>query len=497
MIRKICAGAAFAAALTVSFVAHAATPVPQVSGPIPVTAASHPFGAANQTLKPENLAAAGYVEEEYFVSGKANVYDWQAGGAVVRTADVPYTTRVLVRRPKSAGKFSGRVIVEMMNPTNLLDLNIGWAIHRDELMRRGDAWVGLTAKPIAVKTLQTFDPARYAPLNWANPLPASDPRNCAVRAGGDTTQATENGLVWDMNTQVGAWIRSNTAANPFTYGGRATRAKYLYGWGYSQTGGYLYTYVNAIHPLVVKADGKSMFDGYLIATASGPSAINQCAPAIPAGDPHRKPAHVGVPVMHVMTNSDYAGFAPSRLPDNNTLAEGYRDYDLSGAGHATPDELYYGPSPADITKGGQTPPPVNCTEGPRSRFPSRVPFNAILENLEDWVEKGKTPPPGAVVLMNGNTGALDEYGNVKGGVRTPYLDVPTSTWAGNSTGPSFCRIAGHETPFTPDRLKALYPTHADYVRKVEASVDSLVAQRYITRADGAAIIAEARATKVP
>ena len=495
MIRRACVWAVALAVLSTPVLAQARTGVPQVSGPIRVTASSHPFGGAAQQLRPENLAAQGFVEEEYFVSGKANVYDWEPAGAVIRTADAPYTTRVLVRRPATAARFSGRVIVEMMNPTNILDLNIGWAIHRDEIMRRGDAWVGLTAKPIAVLTLKTFDPARYSALNWSNPRLPTDPLNCP--ATGQQTQNTENGLVWDMNTQVGAWIRSNGPNNPFTYGGRITRAKYLYGWGYSQTGGFLYTYVNAIHPLVVKSDGKSMFDGYLIATAGGPSAINQCAPAIAAGDPRRKVRDVGVPVMHVMTQSDYAGFAPNRREDGNTPADRYRDYDLSGAGHATPDELYYGPSPADITKGGQTPPPVDCNEGPRSRFPSRVPFHAILENLEEWAEHGTTPPPGAVIEMNGTTGALDQYGNVKGGVRTPYLDVPTSVWAGNSTGPSFCRIAGHETPFTPERLKALYPTHDAYVRAVEASVRRLVTQRYVTRADGDAIIAEARAAKVP
>ena len=490
----ILAGAALLAVLAPSL-ATAATPVP-AARLVPITAASYPFGAADHQLRPENLAAAGYVEEEYIVSGKANVYDWLPAGAVVRSADAPYATRVLVRRPKTAGRFSGRVVVEMMNPSNLLDLNIGWAIHRDQLMRRGDAWVGLTAKPVAVTTLKTFDPVRYASLSWTNPLPRTDPRNCPISGGGNS-QATENGLVWDMNSQVGAWLRSAEQTNPFIFGGKKSRAKYVYGWGYSQTGSFLYTYINAIHPLVERADGRPMFDGYLIAVSSGPTAINQCVTALPANDPRRNVRNVSVPVMHVMTQSDYAGFAPRRRADGNVPGDRYRDYDFSGAGHATPDELYYGPGPADITRGGQTPPPVNCTEGPRSRFPSRVPFNAVLENLQDWAEKGRTPPPGAVIEMNGNTGALDQYGNVKGGVRTPYLDVPTSTWRGNSTGPSFCRIAGHEVPFTPERLNGLYPSHAAYVRAVEASVKDLVKKRYITRADGQEIVREARAAKLP
>src|SRR5450755_1015026 len=76
-----------------------ATPVPKAKL-IPTTAASYPFGAANHTRIPEDLAKIGYVEEEYLLSGTANVYDWpKPGPAVVRTANAPYTTRLIVRRP--------------------------------------------------------------------------------------------------------------------------------------------------------------------------------------------------------------------------------------------------------------------------------------------------------------------------------------------------------------------------------------------------------------
>jgi hypothetical protein len=119
-------------------------PLPDITGPIPATADSYPFGAADRTLVPENLKKHGYVEEEYFASGKANVYDWPATGpAVVRTADAPYTTRVLIRRPANGKKFSGNVIVEMLNPSNLFDLNIGWGLSGKQFLENGDVWVGL------------------------------------------------------------------------------------------------------------------------------------------------------------------------------------------------------------------------------------------------------------------------------------------------------------------------------------------------------------------
>jgi hypothetical protein len=85
----------------------------------------YPFGAADHTLVPEDLGRVGYVEDEYLVSGKANVYSWPAPGpAVVRTPNVPYTTRILVRRPAKASHFSGNVVVEILNPSNRFDLNI-------------------------------------------------------------------------------------------------------------------------------------------------------------------------------------------------------------------------------------------------------------------------------------------------------------------------------------------------------------------------------------
>jgi hypothetical protein len=330
-------------------------------------------------------------------------------------------------------------------------------------------------------------------------LPPSDPRNCATVAN-DSTRQTENGLAWDIFTQLGAWLRSTDASNPFTYGARDARrhpVKRLYAWGYSQTGSFLYTYLNAINPLVVREDGRPMYDGALIAVSGGPGAINQCSGGVPPGDPRRRIDNPGMPVLHVMSQSDFAGYAPNRRPDSDAPGNGYRDYDIAGAGHATPDELYYGPGPADITRGGRTPPPVGCDQGPRSRFPSKVGFNAVLTNLQRWVEKGTPAPAGAVIEVADGRAVLDEHGNAKGGVRSPYVDVPTSTWFGNATGASFCRIAGYERPFDAAKLKSLYGTKANYVRKVRQSVRDLVAARYIDPADGREIVAEARAFAWP
>jgi hypothetical protein len=487
-------GALMWSTLVHSSAAGAATKVPGVRGPLPVTATSYPFGAADHTRVPEDLRAVGYVEEEFLVAGTANVYDWPAPGpAVVRTAGVPYVTRVLVRRPADRARFSGTAIVEMLNPSNLFDLNLAWAISRKQIVRSGDAWVGITAKPVSIATLKTFDPERYRALAMANPLPVDDPRNCSAVAS-DSAQTTENGLVWDIHTQVGAWLRSDAPSNPLRYGAAAGTphpVRRLYAWGYSQTGGFLYTYINAIHPLVVKDDGRAMFDAYLVGVASGPTPINQCAPPIAAGDPRRFIRNAGVPVVRVMSQSDYLSGIAARRADSDAAPDLYRNYEIAGSAHATPDELNFAAAPADIEKGGRSVPPMACNEGPRSRFPNGPAFNAILRNLDIWVKTGTPAPRAESILVVDDKPVLDRFGNVIGGIRSPFVEVPISTWFGNSTGPSFCRIAGHEVPLDQTLVKTLYPTVDDYVRAVTASVSRLVVEGFIVKEDGDELIAEA------
>lgn len=468
----------------------------RVVGPLEATTASYPFGAADHTRSPENLRAIGYVEEEYLFSGAANVYDWPADGpAVVRTPQAPYTTRLLIRRPADARRFSGTVVVEMLNPSNRMDLNIGWAISREEWVRKGDAWVGITAKPISVVALKQFDAKRYAPLSWANPLPVSDSRNCESVAT-DSTRSTENGLVWDIHRQVGQWLRSGDRKNPFVARGR-TSVERLYAWGYSQSGSFLYTYINAIHPLDVKERGTSLFDAYFIGVSSGPAPINQCSGRIEGDDPRRKIRNVGVPVVRVMTQSDYLRGISARRADSDEPQDRYRNYEIAGAGHATPDELTYGPAIADIEKAGIAVPPMSCNEGPRSRFPNSVAFNAIYRNLDAWVRNGVAPPRAEPILVENGAPVLDVHGNVRGGVRSPFVDVPTARWTGTSTGPSFCSIAGHEIPFDAAKLKALYPSQASYVDAVRKNVAALTAARFVTAEDGAKLVAAAAALPLP
>ncbi len=486
-----------------SATATAAVPVPTVIGPLRTTARSYPFGAAAHQRQPQNLRRWGFIEREYLVKGRSNVYDWPsaARGAVVRTPNVPYVTRMLIRRPAESRRASGTVWVEMLNPSNHFDLNLAWALAQREFVHNGDAWVGITAKPISIGALRKFEPERYRALSFANPLSLSDPRNCTTLqtlSTGDSSRRTENGLVWDINSQVAAWIRSRAKSNPFR--SEHTRLR-VYGFGYSQTGGYLATYIGALHRRMTRENGgHPLYNGYVLGGTGGPFAglvpINQCQPVPPVGDPRYRIHDLGVPVIRAMTQSDYSIGIAARRPDGNRRVDRYRSYDLAGAPHATRAELLYAASPTDIRRAGRVP-PTRCDQGPRSPFPSSIYFDAILHNLDQWVRHGTAPPPGRHIDVRHGQGVLDHSGNVKGGVRSPLVDVPTSTWLASQTGPGFCYLVGLQRRFTRARERHLYPTHRAYILAVNRDARRLARQRYLTAYDAVMLMREARRASVP
>lgn len=277
--------------------------------------------------------------------------------------------------------------------------------------------------------------------------------------------------------------------------------QHLYGFGYSQTGGYLYTYINAIAPLDVRRNGGPIFDGYVVGVAGGAfpgtAPINQCAPSIGVDDPRNQIRNAGVPVIHVMSQSDYLLGIDSRRPDSDAPRDRFRHYEVPGMGHATPEELYYSAAPEDIVKAGRTIPSISCGDGPRSRFPSSLVFDASFANLDRWVRDDVAPPRTARIQVRDGEGVTDRYGNLVGGYRTPLVDVPTSTWYGSSSGGGFCFIAGHEEPFTSTRLTRLYGDHSRYVAAVSRSVRELTDARLLTPADGRQLIKDARYSDVP
>jgi hypothetical protein len=476
------------------------TPVPSVQGPITVTKDSVPFARAWNI----DLGKAGYVEEEFMMSGQANVYDFDnTNKVIVRTPNAPYTTRLLVRRPANPEKFSGNVIVEIINMSRGWDLDVLWQMVHEHILRTGDAYVGITSKPNAVRAMKKFDPVRYAPLTWANPLPLSDPRNCE-KVAADSARDTENGLLWDIFSQTGALLKSESPKKPLA----GYRIQQVYLTGYSQSAGMLRTYINFIHPMARLGNGKPVYDGYLVGASGGMAPINQCATAVKAGDPRFLIMPRDVPVITVMTNTDFLGGYAARRPDSDAPGDRYRLYEIAGASHGYTFPASFEPQIEDLQKSGFTNrfTPGNCPPPKVTNdFPSHIIYHVALVHLDRWVRNG-TPPPHAPLISITKPGTpeaapeLDQFGNAIGGVRTPYVDVPTATYyplraTPRTPGNGECEMT--KAPFDHAKLKSLYPTHADYVAKVTRDADRLVAEGWLLPADADQIKTEAAAAKVP
>ena len=121
--------------------AGASPPVPTTVTMIPPGTGlhGHPFDSVPTTAAVSgapviNLAARGYVEEEFLMSGGATVYQqsglWLSNGhwnVSVAQRNVPYTTRLLVRYPTNPARFNGTVVVEWLNESMGIDADPGWA----------------------------------------------------------------------------------------------------------------------------------------------------------------------------------------------------------------------------------------------------------------------------------------------------------------------------------------------------------------------------------
>jgi hypothetical protein len=103
--------------------------VQEIDSPIGVASNCKPFLTAFVEGLPGSVVLAdyGYIEEEYFVSDGGNKWRYDEQDNVeIEVADVPYTTRILVRRPASPTRLSGVGHLELLNPSSNFDLAPTW-----------------------------------------------------------------------------------------------------------------------------------------------------------------------------------------------------------------------------------------------------------------------------------------------------------------------------------------------------------------------------------
>ncbi|MES9537983.1 MULTISPECIES: alpha/beta hydrolase domain-containing protein [unclassified Actinomadura] len=476
-----------AALLYASPPALAAAPGPVVTVP-PEGSHGFPFLAAA-----EDLGSFGYTESEYFISGTATSYAksgwWGSDGRwdVRASGQAPYKTRLLVRRPADPAAFNGTVVVEWLNVSGQLELSPDYWFARDELLRKGYAWVGVSAQSVGVngglgeiRGLKGWDPARYGGL---------------VHPG--------DAFSYDIFSQAGQALRDPDGPDPL--GGLAVRT--LLADGESQSAGLMTTYANAVQPV------SRVYDGFMIHSngAVGAPISGELADTLWMPNPSRIRTDLSVPTFVVLTETDVPLAAAARQPDTDRVVH----WELAGTSHG--DQWAYDLGGPTVKKSaGSAAPQPDCAAGsaPYNDGPGHYSMNAALRHLAAWARGGARPPAGApldTVLRDPRTGLAT------GGIRLPDVAVPTRTLTGmrdTSGSGVFCVLYGardawngssdpwdrHDSgdpsdpslPWTPEPvLSLLYPTHAGYVGKVRTAAQASVGAGHLLPEDAATIIAAA------
>jgi hypothetical protein len=437
-----------------------------LQGPITVGHVVEPVSAV-----PSNLAADGYVEQEYFASGTATAFKATSEPSdgkwsITPTTSAFYRTRILVRRPTDPARFNGTVVVEWMNVSEG-ESAPDWDYLNPELVNDGYAYVGVSAQALGVNGgksilgsagggLITDEPARYGTLHHP----------------GDQ-------YALDMFAQIGKALRSPKQT---ALGG--LHPKHIVAVGESQSAYYLTTFADALQPLT------NTFDGIFIHSRGGTgAALSGSAITSSSQGPTdlRIRTDLRVPVFMFETQTDLIelGYAAAQQPNTDRI----RTWEVAGTSHA---DAYLVGAAAGV---------LGCTT-PINDGPQHEVVQAAFAAFNKWVDSG-TPPPSPPPFRLSSTKpavlALDAHGNVIGGVRTPAVDVPISTLSGAApAGTSeLCSLFGSAIPFSASTLASLYPTKADYLTAYQASLDKAIKGGYILDADKAALLAQAQQVQIP
>jgi hypothetical protein len=434
------------------------------------------------TAIPVNLKRAGYTQREYAASGTATSYT--AAGPLSGDgmwsfqpdAGAPYRTRVLVRRPADPKRFSGTVVVEWLNVSGGVDADPEWATTHEEMLRRGDVWVGVSAQSIGVlggpvlvrveapgaeaagKGLKAIDPARYGSLDHPG-----------------------DGFAFDIYTQVARAVRSGTRLG-------GLRPKHVIAAGESQSAFALVTYYNGVQPLTHAFDGFFVHSrGAIGLPLVGPGQSADIAGSI-SGTPAVFRGDQDAPVLDVQTESDLTSVLNSyaaRQPDSDR----FRLWEVPGTAHA--DQHLIGSTSTNLDCG------VAINKGPL-----HVVAKAGLHALVRWVESGKAPPTAEridVAAAGSPQVQRNPDGIALGGIRTPPVDVPVAALSG-TPGPNpsvICLLLGSTTTLSEARLREIYPSRAAYLKKYKAGADAAIKAGFVLPQDRAALLAFAEPSSIP
>ena len=442
------------------------------------------------------ISELGYEEVEYLIEGTARSYalagERTSDGRWSTTPDreAPYVSRIVVRRPLDPARYSGTVVVEWNNVSGGVDVGPDWILLHRHLVAEGHVWVGVTAQKAGIDGgglmdgfhLKLLAPDRYDVLDHP----------------GDRWS-------FDIFSQVGRLLRSG-AGSPLGH----LEVDHLIAAGESQSAAFLVTYINGIDPDV------QVYDGFFVHGRPGvPAQLDGVF--IPSrerlklrgvaldGRPERIRDDCRVPVLVLQSETDVTllGGERAEQPDGDHL----RQWEIAGAAHAdtyvlvagqddagqlTPGRLAELLQPTTELLAGNTELPVNA--GPQQHYVGQ----AALAGLVEWVAGGPPPPsaPRLEVHADLKGFAADGDGNALGGLRTPWVDVPTARLSGlGQPGEDMSFLFGTTVLFDRETLAGRYPGGApDYLARFTTSVDGCIGAGYLLEQDREEILALAAAS---
>lgn len=427
------------------------------------------LGGPVATSRAAVLARHGHTEHEWWLNGQARAYEragpWDADGrwavAPRPNSERTYATRLLVRHPVEPARFNGIVLVEWLNTTLGFDLDGGWILTRDELLREGYAWVGVSVQDEALPGLRAIGAGRYDAMTLAS-----------------------HAQVWDLYADAARTVRHQAARLLDLPTPRPIR---LVGLGYSQSAVFLTTWLNAFEP------ARRLFDGFLLhgsAPVAAPLGADDDAVYAP-----RLRADLPVPVMQLQTEMEVAVSWPlSRTPDTARV----RYWEVAGAAHLDADVHAHTRSVATPAWLAEEP---RCLK-PLNTLPLRHADAAALHALRRWMTEG-VPPATVPRLARGRIGFLshNDDGHAIGGLRLPEVAAPRvqyGTYGNVSTSwPSVrglytCMAGGHATPWSVDRTQQRYTDRAGWLQAVQRAADQLREAGLLRPADHATTLETAR-----
>lgn len=433
------------------------TETTHVAGPIAAQTPGDPTRNYPWSATDIDLAAHGYVEEEFFFCGTTSGGD--------------YTTRMIVRRPAAAEDFSGVTAVEWLNVTRGYDIEALWLLSSDEILREGHAYVGVSAQRASIydvdQGLKAWSPVRYNELD--------------IPLGGDVFLFVFDPVAYEIYDQALRAVKTPTGNAPL--GPLSTDT--LIASGASQSAGTMIFYYDQFQAV------SDVADGYLSFLLSSSSLENVFESPFTANTQLSVPSDsVGTPFFQVNTEHDPSFVRPQ--PDTDT----YRLWEVAGASHVDEDgmerqqPIFMRDFGVDLRAGDDA-----CPFTPRSRIPYRYALNAALHHTVDWVRNG-TPPPITDPYEYDLLGriARDVPGNALGGLRLAEHEVPTAVNRPENEG---CPLQGRHVPFDEVTLLSLYPTHDAYVQQHAAAVQQNLAAGTILAPDAAESNQRAQEAPIP